>query len=330
MDLIHADSNKKELRQIRRIKDFDSVISLSKESDYKLTIPTSVYEQNPIKIGHFIYIDKTEHGGVVSRVLSNGDDVEIYGKNWREYLNKNLIKPPNGQSRLSVSGNAKTIIEELLGDHFPIGFIEVEPSTVNVNDKFRYDYIGDGIRDMLYKADARLEVKYELGKLKLKAINVTDWSDKYEFNEDYGVLVKVDIDETECYNHIVALGKGELEQRLVLEAWLLEDGSITYDSSNLSKPTGETEITYKLDYPNADGLDDLKEKIEEKFRESKRITKTEMDLSGAQIFDVALGDIVASRDRVMNVYVKQQIDSKLLKINDIGIPKVRYKVREVE
>lgn len=326
MDIIHAGKDRKEIRIIRRIIDFDSVISLSGKSDYKLTIPSSVYKDNPINVGHYIYIDNTEFGGIVDRIVSLGERIEIYGKNWREYLNKNIIVPEKGKSHYEVYGNASEIIRDLIIDNFN-NFI-VEDSNIIVNDSFRYEYIGEAVKKMLEKENSRLSIVYKNRNVILKPVKIIDWASKYEFNDDYGVLLKVDMDKSNFVNHIVALGKGELENRLVIEAWLLKDGSITYDSTYSDlKYTGVEKITYKLDYPNADGELEIKEKIVEKFKESKGKVKTEMDLSASNLINVDLGDKVSSRERLLNIRSIQIIDTKILKIKENGIAEIRYKVK---
>lgn len=326
MEIIHANENFEDINQIRSIRDFDAEISLYGNSDYKLTLPTRVYEKYPIEIDHIIYIPGTEFGGPVHRRVTSGSVVEIYGKTWRGLLNKNLIIPPEGEAYRVVSGNAQEVVTSLLGNHFGSLFT-VLPSSVTLSDQFRYEPIGDGLQRMLDKAGAKLIITQVDSGVNLEIKSITDLSDEIEFSEDYGVLIKIDDDRSKNINHIVALGRGELTDRLVMQAWLLPEGAITYDGSHPQRPTGESEYTKKVDYPNAEDENQLKEAIKKAFTESKATVKTEMDISKSAITG-DLGDIVSSRDRLTGLVVTQSIDKIVLKISDTGRIEMRYGVKE--
>lgn len=328
MQIIHADKDFKDLREITMIKDFDSVLSDKELSDYRLILSKEEYLKSQIKIGEIIYLEGTEFGGYVDRIKSIGYTFEVYGKNWRGYLNKNLILPPPEQAYKEVDAKAKVVMEDILGDFFGDDFVVLD-STVIIKDKYRYDEIGYALAESLRKVAARLEIKQVDDHVELKAVPITDWSEEYEFSEDYGVLLIIDKDESTKVNHIVALGKGELENRLVIEAFLLDDGTVIYNPNDPRVPQGKDRVTHKLDYPNAEGDDELKKKIAEMFGELRAKTVTEMDLSGVQLVNLELGDIVASRDRTTGVYVKQRISQKVFKMGANGIPKIEYKVEEV-
>ncbi len=328
MEIIHADNNFKDLRTINRINGFDCEINLDDKSDFELKIPTAVWEMNKIKQGHIIYVSGTEFGGFVNRVKTSENQVTIGGKTWRGYLNKNIILPPQESAYKEVNGNAKVVVKDLLGNYFG-NLYTVADSYVTLTDKFRYEGIGEGIEEAVLKAGARLKVIQKENSIELHVVEVTDWSDSVEFNEDYGVLITIDDDCTKNINHIVGLGKGELENRLVIQAWLLDDGTITYDPSHSAIPSDDKLFTYRLDYPNAESEEKLKQAIEKAFSKNKRSVNTKIDFSGAQIPNIELGDIVASRDRLTGVYAKQRIVKKIYKVNSSGREELRYDVKEV-
>ena len=325
-ELIHADEHFNDINSIRRIKTYDAVADLRAVSDYVLQMPAEEWLAYPVEIGHIIYMPDTEWGGYVTRVKTMGDTVEVGGALWRGLLRKNVISPPAGQAYRVVSGAAKTAITSLLGQHFGSLFSVVDGDAVSVSSQFRYQEIGAGIERMLADAGARLDITQRDPAVELSARRITDWSQTYEFSEDYGVLLTIERDITQDINHVVGLGSGELTERLVLEAWLLPDGTITYDGSAPGRPTGMDERTYKLDYPNAESEEELRDSIAEALLESRRVYKTQMDLTGAQIVDLQLGDIVASRDRLTGTYAKQTITKKIYRIAENGISTLRYEV----
>ncbi len=328
MEIIHADETFNDLRVINRINSFDCEINLNGKSDFELKLPSDVWEINKIELGHIIYVPGTEFGGFVNRIKTVNKEVHVFGKTWRGHLNKNLIVPPSGQAYKVVNGNAKVVLENLLGNYFGSLF-EVADSTVTLEDEFRYEEIGEGIEQAVSKVNARLQITQKVNSIELKVVNVIDWSDDYEFNEDYGVLISIDNDQSKSINHVVGLGKGELTNRLILEAWLLDDGTITYDSSNPNIPNDSETYTHKLDYPNAESEEKLKAAMVKIFNENKKSINTKIDFSGARLPNVELGDIVASRDRLTGIYAKQKIIKKIYKINNSGRVELRYDVKEV-
>lgn len=328
MEIIHATRNLEDIAEIRMIKQFDAIVSLVDKSDFFMSIPSAEWTSHPIRVGDVIYIPGTEWGGFVNRVKIIDETVEVYGDLWREYLNKNLIIPPSGQAYLTLSGTPETVIPQLLSSHFGDLFVVESGDISNMTGSWRYHKIGRGIERSLKEAGGRLEIELSDGKPKLKAVAITDWSAEYEFNEDYGVVFSVDDDQSDAVNHIVALGKGELTNRRVLEAWLLPDGTITYDGSHPQRPTGINEVTKKLDYPNAEDDVQLKESIVKTFSEAKNGIVTEINLSQAQLVNVELGDKVGSRNRMAGIHAVQTITEKILKISDNGIPVIRYTTKE--
>ncbi len=325
--LIHADSNGKELREIYIIQSFDAVATLDGISDWELKIPVMVFEEQAIEIGHQIYLEGTEWGGIVNRIKTSADSIEVGGLSWRGLLRKNLITPPDGQAYREIKGKASSVIRELISDHFGSLFnIVADTEDITVSNKFRYQSIGEGIEETLQKHGARLEIVSTRDKVELRVKKIVDWSSQYELNEDYGAVLTIEYDESVLTNHIIALGRGELEERMVIEAWLLPDGTVTYDPRHSQRPRGFNEITYKLDYPNAESEEELKNKIIETFKERSRVNKAEIKLNDIRIINLNLGDIIATRDRLTGTYAKTSIAKKIYKISDNGLPSLRYEV----
>ncbi|NLZ56301.1 MAG: hypothetical protein GX900_06545 [Clostridiaceae bacterium] len=329
MEIIHANANLVDLAQVRTLKQFDAVASLVDKSNYYLALPGHEWQRLQIETGHVIYIPDSEWGGYVNRIKIVGDQVDIYGDLWRQRLNKNLLKPPSGQAYLTMTGAPETVIPALLGNHFGSLYSVVAGDIASMSVEARYSEIGRTIERSLRVAGGRLDITIgTAGQINLKAAEITDWSDAYEINEDYGVIFTFDVDLSGAINHVIALGSGELENRRVIEAWLLPNGEITYNASHPNRPTGVNETTYKLDYPNAEDDKQLQDGIVKAFTEAKNGIKTEINLSAAQLFDLEIGDLIASRNRLTGLYAKQTITEKILRVSAEGIPTVRYTSKE--
>lgn len=328
MEIIHANHEFEDLQQLRKITSYDIVLSDSSDSDFLLIAPLKSFVVHPANIGDIIYCPNGEIGGVISRRIIEGERIDVYGKTWRGMLNKNLIYPTPGQAYRSVSGNAKTVIEGLLGNHFGTLFT-VAPSSVTLADQFRYEPIGDGIHRMVSKAGAKLVIRQKDSGVELSIVPREDLSESIELSEDYGALVKIDEDQSQNTNHVVALGQGELLDRRVIQAWLLPDGTITYDETHPQRPRGVDEHTHKLDYPNAEDDQTLIEAIRRVFSRQKASINTSIDLSNATEIEGDLGDIIATRERTTGIYVTQRISKKIIKVHDTGRVVIRYEAQGV-
>ena len=85
---------------------------------------------------------------------------------------------------------------------------------------------------------------------------------------------------------------------------------------------GLDEITDKLDYPNAESLEELINKGIERLKELANSSSVEVNVEG---MDFELGDIVAGRERITGLYVSKPITQKIVRIEN-GTAKIEYKV----
>ena len=90
-------------------------------------------------------------------------------------------------------------------------------SDINVNYQIRDLNLLDALEKMLYKADipSRLDIVFHDGKVHIQAIPIVDLSELLQYDKSYGITMIAQTPES-SYNHIIALGKGELTERLRL------------------------------------------------------------------------------------------------------------------
>ena len=165
MDLIYADENKIEIGVIPEYE-FDIAFG-SDENDFELTLDVS---SHCCKAGYYIYIEDTEYGGIVDKIeIDTSAGTVIYtGRSWHGIIEKKVIEPPEGQDYKIVSGEANSILKELiadlsLDDLFTASSVE---SSINILYQFdRYTPAYTGILKIILAYDVKLQITHKSGKV---------------------------------------------------------------------------------------------------------------------------------------------------------------------
>lgn len=323
MMLIHADETLTELGVLQEVTAADLQISQKQgaaliDNTFSFTVPEAVWETDPIREGHYLYIPQTEYGGLVTYLKHSTADrsVTVQGQCWRGMLFQKAIYPPSGSAYLVLSGvDANTAIDTLIGDRFG-AWVDVSSETcgVNVSGQYRYETVAAGIHRTLRAYGLRLRVRFDnvSGKLKLAAESVSDLTDVIEISQDYGVDFTSETGNVELSNHCLALGSGELTARTVLNLYYYDGAYYTARPNALPETAVRTTV---LDYPNAEDLDELtkaaKERLTDKLA-TRGITVDELSVD----VSAELGDTIGVRDRLTGMTATAEITEKILTIRD--------------
>ena len=253
------------------------------------------------------------------------------GYTWRGLLSQKLIYPPEGQTHLTVSGDANTIIQDILGNRFGSLFCaETKESGIQIkNFQFdRYCSILSGLEKMLAAKNARLQIIYRQGnpgeyggQVVVGAVPVTDWSEELECSQD-GKMHFTTKDSRMGINHLVCAGEGEGIDRKILHLYVQKDGSI--GQTQYYKGLDEREALYS--YTSVEDDTKLLEEGEKRLRELMNYKQMDATISDV---DVEIGDIVGGRDRITGMSLQKPIVNKILRMNN-GIPSVEYKLKGEE
>lgn len=324
MELIHADANLIEQQSLLDFKLWDVVSGLSSEyesNDFELTVPETVWLNHPIVKGDFIYEPGTEWGGRVEGIRHVESDVQLTGPTWRGLLARKIISPPSGQAyRTITSADANTAINTLvglsLGDLFEV---ESDPAGVNVSGQFRYTNLLSGLHTMLDQYGLRLKVAFANKKVVLSAEAIQDLSDDTELSQDYAAQIESEQSDAEAYNHVIALGSGELTDREVIERYRDDDGVI----SDTPLPTGLDDKQTVLDFPNAESTEELEKSAIERLISYMPTKNIQIVLTQAQ--GLNLGDLVGGRDRVTGLNVVAPVTQMIRRVGAEG-ETIEYKV----
>lgn len=327
LEYIYTDSNYNELGYLTH---FDADVEIGEydvsKNDFELTL--SLEDRDPLyTIGSLFYKEDTEIGGVIQRLKINTSDnaITMIGPTFRGLLEKEYVQPPSGSAYLSLNGEANTCINALVGDRFDGLFVVDNIGASNIN--VRYDVRDINLLQALEKAlgasNARLCIRHRVdGKVHLWAEKINDLSDTLQYDNDYqiGMIVKT---ESKPYNHILALGKGELLDRLRVNLYLQIDGSWS-ESNEIYK--GLNRKTYKHEDVNVENRTELIKNATEKVVESNESDTLEISFDAD---DAELFDIVGAKENITGISFKEPITQKIIKISD-GDVSISYKVGDAK
>lgn len=322
MDLIIADSNFNELGYLKK---YELDLEIGKygvsSNDFQLTINTDDMVDG-FSYDSLFYIENTEYGGYVEniKVDTQNKTISYLGKTFRGMLEKEYIQPPSGQAYLNLKSEANKCINELTNRKFNDLFVvdDVGLSGININYSIRDLNLLQALENALGTQEAKIGIIHHSdGLVHLHALKINDLSDSIQYDNNYKVGMVVQT-KKKPYNHILALGKGELTDRLRVNLYLQKDG--TWSDTEYYK--GLDRKSYKYDDTNAEVLEELKSNAIKKVIEENGTDTLEISFESD---NADLFDIVSTKEQITGAYFKSQITQKILKITNNSIA-ISYKV----
>lgn len=328
MNLIHADQNFTELGTVGFVR-YDGTVSLDPKpdgNDWEAEIPAEDFADYGFALGHYLYFAGTEWGGRLERIthVSKTAVVRLGGVTWRGMLARKVIMPPDGQSHLDLRDrDIHAVIASLIQ---PFGGLFASPAA-DFGElcpiRFRYQNVLEGICEMLDAFGLRLTLSLDPDSrhVMLSAAAPADRSNEIEFSGDYDYSYTSTRGEA-MYNHIVALGRGEQENRVVRHVWLLPDGSMTTLSTDAGIASGADERAMVYDFSSCEDENELVRYAKNQLRQHGAQNRIEISLDSGDI-DLQLGDRVSLRDRITELSDIRTVTGKLLTVSSDGIS-LRY------
>ena len=331
MDLIHADGNFNELGIVEFVR-YDGIISLEPEvegNDWEAEILAEDFAGYGFALGHFLYFPGTEWGGRLEKIthVSKTATVKLGGVTWRGMLSRRVIMPDAGQSHLDLSASdVYPVMRSLVSGFGGLFAAPAGNAGLICGQKFRYQNVLEGILDMLEPQGLRLMLTLnpDSRRVDISTAAVADRSDDIEFSGDYDYSYTSVLREA-TYNHVIALGRGEQENRLVRHVWLLPNGSMTTNSNAAGIPSGAEERALVYDYSSAEDEKELIKGAKKQLKEHGAQNGIEISFDSGDL-DLPLGDKVGLRDRTLNLSDVRTITSKLLTVSADGVS-LRYTVK---
>ena len=324
MELILANSAREDIMDISSF--VNAEFDINKDKIFKVQVARSYYTPD-MTFGSWIYIPGTEFGGMIEEVMTDTtlDYVELMGRTIRGKLSKRILQPDAGQDYKIVSGEAHEIMRSFIDGDFS-GYMKVTDNTgISVkNYQFkRYCTVYSGLEEMLQSVNRKMVCKFEknTGEQFIILVDtepIEDYSSEIELSNDNKLAFKLDNNRMGV-NHLIALGKGELKDRVVIHKYLDKSGNI----SNTIVYTGYEECAEIYDFSSAEEAE-LDKKAEEKILELANSSEFDMDVEKLNL-DVKLGDIVGGRDYLTGISDQRKISNILYTMNNGDVSKV-YKL----
>lgn len=326
MELIHADSDLVELQLLTEFDVYEAVSGLGykyADNDFELQIPESIWTTEPIENGHRLYQLGNEWGGRVENIEHAGTTVKCSGPTWRGMIARKIITPPAGQAYKTITAmEANQAIAALLGTSFGNLFtVSTANSGITVSGSFRYTNMLGALHSMLQQYGARLDIVFNGTQVELSAQSSVDYMD-VELSQDYEAPLESSVAYGEAYNHVIALGRGELTAREVVELWRLDNGTVT----STPQANDETDKQFVLDYPNAESVEELTNNATAKLLENNPVESIKINLDEIDT-DLKLGDVVGGADYVTGLKISKPITQKIFKVDNKG-KTINYKAGE--
>lgn len=327
MELIHADASRAEIAVVRDMLSFDAEISIKPdaneaENSWQLRLGADSWLQGPIIHGHSLYIDGTEWGGQVEKISHNTREgvITLSGCTWRGMMARKVICPPEGKAYLSFNSKhvgkaVGSIVLPQLGELF---YVAEDQADALITASFRFEPMLGGLQRLLSENGLGMDVRYRSAKrgVEISTRRLADYADSVDLSQDYGMDMVTVSGSLAGYNHLIALGRGELTERTVIHLYRLRDGLITTERPAWADSLAERSLVF--DYPNAETPEDLTKAAAGKLLEHMPMDSLELDASLLDI-PAQLGDTVGARDRVTGMAGKAPITGMVLKMSENGI-----------
>jgi len=315
-------------KEIRELTTSKVDIDVDSTMDFELTIPLAGYKTDIVKKGR-VFVPGTEFGGVINGRKTNTaeETVIVRGRSWRGFLEKKVLKPPSGSAYKVISGELNTVIRALLSETGLTALFQgsTEDTGVTVtNYQFnRYTTLRKGLKKLLASVGYRMQLTYiqqeggNPGYVRLEAVPAVDYSETIEVSQDSQIDFIIE-EASYQVNHLICLGSGELAQRMVVDLYVQEDGTI----GTTQHYFGEDEIEEIYDYSSVESAEELTKQGTEKLSELMDYVHMSMDVAKIGI-DVGIGDIVGGRDYITGTTASRPVMNKIYEEED-GQTKVNY------
>lgn len=338
--LLHADENFVEQGMIDFIS-FDGVAATDGElddNDWEAAIYAEDFAKYGIDVGHYLYFDNSEWGGVVEKIehVSATGIIKLSGVTWRGLLIRKVISPPSGAThRVYTNQTVGAIMAALISDFGGMfGVAQTANSAaVIAEQKYRYATVFDALTALLTGDEGdeeetpdergmRLGVTYDSDThtVMLTPETVEDHSEEIEFSGDYDMKYTATT-AVARYNHIIALGSGTGTNRLVKHVWLLPNGKTTTKRA-LAAAAGITggfkEKAMVYDYSSCDDSKELINAARKKLKEHGAQNAITIDFDPPDA-DIPLGDVVGLRDRITGLTDTRTVTRKILRVTADGV-----------
>lgn len=304
--------------------------TIGTDNNFEMKIQSQLFDAEKHGKNCRFFCPDTEYGGLIRSPRSVTEDniVKLTGPSWRGILGQRALKPESN-TYAYFNGEANTLLASYLSalNMTELFSASSEDSGIMFTDyqvPLQSMFLG-AFEGALAEQGARLEIKYKQGEANdkgyvlLGAVPITDHSNDIEISEDGSLKMDI-LDYKNGVNHLICLGKGELEDRQRIDLYAWPDGSI----KKTQYYTGIDLIEDYYENASSDTSDDLEEDGREKFEDLKDYKQLRVSVSD---MDLELGDIVGGRDRITGIYMSAPVVRKIVTVTGKGRATIDYKLK---
>ena len=280
------------------------------ENDFEITVPTDTY----VPTSALVYIEGTEYGGVVrGRKVSTFDEPTsvITGQTWHGILAETYLLPPNGETHYTVDGELNKVLAEIIS-HAGLDYLfQASAANSSIEVSFTFDRFTDaysGLRKMFAQYGLKLKVeKLPRAKAVLSATPAGSYIDERD-----GSGIDYEITDDTAYNHILCIGKGEGEDRVVVNLYADRFGNISKTPSYF----GVERRTYLYELTQADEAKITEDGIKKLQELRKKAGTCDLRLPDGRSYDV--DDTVGVVDEINGVTVTAAVSKVIVNVSSSG------------
>lgn len=321
--LIHADKNRSEVGVVTEYTQFDAQLHnncLLADNTFALQLSIGAWRASKIMRGDYLYINGSEFGGIVKSVEKNTttDTIIIKGAVWRALLAARIIQPPSGSAyRVYSNIDANAMIADVVNGEYGGLFIVPDNTIKTLSAQFRYPTCLEGLSKALKENGLTLSCTYDAQQQRVvaQARAIVDFSDHSDISSDLGIGMEVASGRVDDYNHVIALGSGELEARMIRELWMVD--GVVYQSRPASLSEADVR-SFTFDYPNAESEAELIASASDALKEYAATASASIDLSQLQL-SLQLDDQITTIDRDLAIAAKKSVAQRILTMTRDGM-----------
>lgn len=294
-------------------------------NDFTLTLPVDARPP----AGGMAFVDGTGWGGMIDACVSDTDvagTLNWYGRTWHGILQRKVLCPDSGQSHLVLSGSVSDCIGAIIARCGLGALMEVGdcPTELVSYQFYRYDDAWHGLRAMLATVDMRptFDVVRTGGVVRVLVGAVHRTANSGVADTDLGVHLTT-TKRWRCTNHLVCLGAGELQNRLVRHLYADDSGNVSTTQSLI----GTAEVAQAYELSSVSDAAELVAQGTAKLRELQVHGEVEVTVDEDSPLDV--GDVVNAYDARVDVAASAEIGEVVVKIKN-GVTRVTRETGTVE
>lgn len=293
---------------------------------FYITTPPS---PNALDKGWYVAVPGTEYGGKVRNQSSVNENkysaLKYNGVTWGGLLDEHIICPNGSDAHYHLKGEANHVIEQLISYLGLTGIFVADTSNsgITLNYDVRFVPAFQALRTALSRVGARLSHVYDFQRRRcvLKAVEVDQKRGRtYVSDAD-----NVTITRYTPVNHLICIGEGEMQERVVIHLYADKNGNISKTQSLF----GVDEVAQLYDYTSADA-ETLEAEGRRTLAELQVFKEVEVGIPSASSDIHDLDDIISALDVATGETVRARVIKKTLEIDHQDRVVASYETRSID